>query len=208
VTKLARVAMRTRFIRQTVRERSETIAGGRRLHTWNDLLGTFPNVLGVKTGHTSGAGWSQVAAVRGRGVTIYATLLGSPERDVRNGDLKELLAWGLAQFRVVPAIAPARVYATVELPYGKARLPLVAQRQLLAVVRVQRPLRERVVATLATALPVRRGQVLGHVEVWSRGRLLGRRPLVAERAVARPGVVGRVRWYAGRTMHYLWGLVT
>src|SRR6185312_11846003 len=36
VTTLARTAMRIRFVRDTVRERTATIAGGRTLHTWND----------------------------------------------------------------------------------------------------------------------------------------------------------------------------
>ena len=53
------------------------------LHTWDDLLGNVSGVLGVKTGHTGEAGWCQVAAVRGRGVTVYATILGSPSRGVR-----------------------------------------------------------------------------------------------------------------------------
>jgi len=57
VTALARTLMRTRFIRETVRTRTDTIAGGRVVHTWDDLLGTFPHVLGVKTGHTAAAGW-------------------------------------------------------------------------------------------------------------------------------------------------------
>jgi D-alanyl-D-alanine carboxypeptidase len=206
VTTLARAAMRIRFVRETVRERDDTIAGGRSVHTWNDLLSTFPRVIGVKTGHTGAAGWSQVAAVRGRGVTIYATVLGGPSRSQRNADLAELLSWGLAQYRVVPAISARRTYATVRLPYGRAPLALRAGRQLLAVARVERPLTERVVAAAAVGLPVRRGAVLGHVEVWSGKRLLGRRPLVASRSVNRPGAAGRVGWYAGRTIHHVVGL--
>src|SRR3954451_7607813 len=77
VTRLAWIAMRNPFVRATVREQTATIGGGRTLHTWNDLLSTFPHLLGVKTGHTNGAGWSEVAAARGRGTTVYATILGS-----------------------------------------------------------------------------------------------------------------------------------
>ncbi len=67
VTKLARILMQKRVVRQIVAMRDATIEGGRRLHTWNDLLGNFPGVIGVKTGHTTAAGWSEVAAVRGPG---------------------------------------------------------------------------------------------------------------------------------------------
>ncbi len=203
VTALARVAMRIRFVRQTVREQTATISGGRELHTWDDLLATFPHVLGVKTGHTGAAGWCQVAAVRGDGVTVYVTILGSPARAVRNDDLESLLAWGLAQFRVVTAIDPARTYATTDLPFGRAPLELRAAHRLRLVARVGRPLVERVTATRVTSLPVHAGDVFGRVEVWGGGRLLGSRDLVASRTVERPGLAGRVRWYAGRTVHHL-----
>jgi D-alanyl-D-alanine carboxypeptidase (penicillin-binding protein 5/6) len=203
VTKLARILMRTRFVRETVDEETDTIAGGRTLHTWDDLLSLFPQTIGVKTGHTGLAGWCQVAAARGRGVTVYATLLGSPSRSERNDDLESLLVWGLGQFRVVPAVRSGRIYATVEVGYGKAALGLVASRPLLAVARVGRPLTETVVAAAGAELPVRQGEVLGHVEIRAGSRLMGTRELVASRTINKPGAAGRLRWYAGRTLHHL-----
>lgn len=203
VTTLARKLMRIRFVRETVRQETATIAGGRVLHTWDDLLGAVPSVLGVKTGHTDAAGWCQVAAVRGQGVTVYVTMLGSPARTVRNVGLQSLLAWGLAQFRVVDAVQPGRTYATATLPYGKRPLALVAARPLRSVVRLGRPLTEKVVAASSVALPVRAGQVLGRVQVWDGQTLLGQRDLVASRNVPRPGLGGRLRFYAGRTLHHL-----
>ena len=103
MTQLGLTAMREPLIRQLVRRETASIAGGRTLHTWNDLLGEFPGVFGVKTGHTSAAGWGQVAAARGNGVTIYATILGSPSRGSANADLEELLGWGMSRYAVVPA---------------------------------------------------------------------------------------------------------
>jgi len=202
-TKLARIAMRTRFVRDTVRQETETIAGGRVLHTWDDLLTEFPRTIGVKTGHTGAAGWCQVAAARGRGITIYATLLGGPTRSVRNADLESLLAWGISEFRVVPLVQRGRMYASVQLPYGKGSLALRAAKPFAAVARVGRPLTERVVAAQAASLPVREGAVLGRVEVWSGSRLLVRRDLVASRTINKPGLVGRLGWYAGRAGHHL-----
>jgi len=202
-TKLARIAMRIRFVRETVAERTDTIAGGRTLHTWDDLLSELPHTLGVKTGHTAEAGWCQVGAVRGRGVTVYATLLGAPSRSVRNDDLRSLLLWGLAQFRVVPVVRQAHVYAEVRVPYGRAPLALVAARPFLAVSRVGRPFTETVTAPVGVGLPVRAGTVLGRVEIRQGGRLVGARDLVAARTIRRPGLLGRLGWYAGRTLHHL-----
>lgn len=203
VTKLARIVMRIPFVRTTVAEETATIAGGRTLHTWDDLLSQFPGTIGVKTGHTGLAGWCQVAAVRGNGVTVYATLLGSPTRSERNDDLESLLVWGLSRFRVVPAVQEGRTYASVAVGYGKAPLGLVAARPLLAVARIDRPLLETVVAATGVSLPVRQGAVLGRVEIRSGSHVVGTRDLVASRTINKPGVGGRLRWYAGRTLHHL-----
>jgi serine-type D-Ala-D-Ala carboxypeptidase (penicillin-binding protein 5/6) len=206
LNRLAQIAMREPAIREVVGVRNTTIAGGRSLHTWNDLLGEFPGLIGVKTGHTSNAGWCQVAAARGPGFTVYATILGSPSRGERNADLGELLAFGLSLYRLVPVIAADRVYATAELPYGRDPLRLVAMRPVKRPVRLARALTERVVAPTAVALPVRRGQRLGEVHVYDRGRLVASSPLVASRSVGLPGTAGKVGWYAERTLHHLGGL--
>ena len=208
VTKLARAAMKVPVVRETVERATASIAGGRVLHTWNDLLGRVPGVIGVKTGHTDDAGWSQVAADRRGPVLVYATILGSPTRGRRNADLARLLAWGLGRYLVVDAVAKGRRYAEVELPYGRGRLPLVAASRLRSVVPTGRALTQRVVAARVAALPVRRGETLGRVEIWLGKKLLGRRPLVASRSVARPGLAGRVRWYATRTVRDIGGLLS
>jgi serine-type D-Ala-D-Ala carboxypeptidase (penicillin-binding protein 5/6) len=194
-------------IRAIVRRTTDE-AAGRRLHTWNDLLSSFPGVIGVKTGHTGAAGWSQVAAARGRGLTIYATLLGSATRAQRNSDLARLLAWGLSRYRAVDVVRAGHVYARAETQYGREPVRLVAGRGLLRVVRVDRPLVQRVVAPAALELPVRRGQRLGEVRVYAGRKLVGTRALVAAETVERPSLPGRVRWYAGETLRNAWDVLS
>jgi serine-type D-Ala-D-Ala carboxypeptidase (penicillin-binding protein 5/6) len=208
VTTLARAAMRHPVVREIVRTTETTISGGRRLRTWNDLLYTFPALLGVKTGHTSGAGWSEVAAARGPGFVVYATLLGEPSRVGRNDDLAQLLAWGISRFRRMPIVKAGRTYASAALSYGKGHLRLVAQRDQLRVVRLGKPLVEEVVAPATVTLPVARGNTLGHVRVYREGRLIASSPLVASRAVAVPGLLGRIGWYAGETVDNVWDWVS
>jgi D-alanyl-D-alanine carboxypeptidase (penicillin-binding protein 5/6) len=208
VTVIAQEAMKIPFVRDTVRQTTAVISGDRTLSTWNDLLGVVPGVIGVKTGHTSQAGWSQVAAVRSDVGTIYATILGSPSRGQRNTDLQTLLAWGISQFRIVDAIDRTSTYAEAKLPYGKGTLDLVAAKPLRLVVRPGRPLVQKVIAPRSLELPVKRGQVVGQVQVWSGAKLLGQRALVASRAVDRPGLGGRIGWYAGRTAHNVVSLVS
>ena len=208
VTKLARILMRKRVVREIVSMRDATIEGGRRLHTWNDLLGNVPGVIGVKTGHTTAAGWSEVAAVRGPGVTVYATVIGSPARSTRNGDLVELMKWGLAQFRVAPVITAGHVYAQAKTPYDREEVSLVAPRSVRSAVLVTRPLMERVVAPRGVELPVRKGEKLGEVRVYDRGRVIARSPLVAARSVDEPSAADRAGWYAGQAAHNMWSWVS
>jgi D-alanyl-D-alanine carboxypeptidase (penicillin-binding protein 5/6) len=206
VAVLAEDAMRSPIVRSIVRERSDVIEGGRvALHTWDDLLGAFPGLIGVKTGHTGDAGWCQVAAVQSKGYTIYTVILGSPSRSQRNDDLERLLAWGVSQYRTAALVRRA-TYMYTALGYGRKPVALVASSRLVGVVRVGRPLVQRVVAPSAVSLPVRRGQQLGRIEIWDGGKLLGTRPLLVARSVPRPGLGGRLRWYAARTGHHLLAL--
>jgi len=208
VLKLAQVAMHDRDVRRIVGERVATIAGGRVLHTWNDLLGRFPGLIGVKTGHTNLAGWCEVAAARGRGLTVYAVVLGAPTRSTRNDELTELLAWGLSRYRVVPVVDRARVYARVPVGWGRAPVTLVAPRELVRSVRLGRPLLQRVVVPATLVLPVHKGEQVGKVQVMLDGRVIATQPLVATRSVSRPGLGGRLSFYAGRTAHHLWSFVS
>ncbi|HEU5212309.1 MAG TPA: D-alanyl-D-alanine carboxypeptidase family protein [Gaiellaceae bacterium] len=198
LTLLGRVLMNKPFVRKTVRMRSATIAGGRHLTTWNDLLSTFPGVIGVKTGHTGNAGWCQVAAVRAPGMTVYATILGEPTRAERNDDLAKLLRWGLSRYRVTTLIGPHRVYATARTSFGRGPVELVAEHGVRTPVRVGRRLREEVVAPTAVALPVDRGERFGVVRVYDRNRVVASAPLVAAKSMSDPGVASRAGWYATR----------
>ena len=203
ITILARAAMRVPRIRAVVRLKTDTIVGGRHLHTWNDLLGVFKGLYGVKTGHTGEAGWCEVAAVRRNGVTLYTTVLGSPTRSQRNTDLASLLRWGISRYRSVWLVPRGHVYFQASVGYGKDPVPIVAARQVARAVRIDKPLVERIVAPTALELPVERGQRVGEVRVYSGRRLVARQPLIAERSVARPGFGGRVGFYAGRTLTHV-----
>jgi D-alanyl-D-alanine carboxypeptidase (penicillin-binding protein 5/6) len=197
--KLAREAMKKRLFRKIVRMKGGVVAG-RRLYVWNDLLRLYPGAIGVKTGHTDRAGWSEVAAAKRDGLTLYAVLLGGPSRTRRNRDLAALLDWGFDQYGRVRLISPSRAYATTAIPFSDARLPLVAARGSSAVVKLARPLVEQVSAPEEVDLPIARGQQVGEIRIYDGERVVARRPLVAAAAVDEPGLRQRVGWYAGRAL--------
>jgi D-alanyl-D-alanine carboxypeptidase (penicillin-binding protein 5/6) len=208
VVDLLSAALRNPFIRHWAGEESATIAGGRAVVSTDELIGRLPQFVAGKTGHTGGAGWSQVAEAREGDVRITASVLGSPAEEQRNRDLEALLRFGLSQYRAVNAVDASRVYALARVGYGRDELPLVARSTIVRPARVGRPLLERIVAPTAVALPVRAGQRLGEVRVYDGKRLVAVAPLVAGRAVAEPGVSGKIGWYAKRTVHHLVGFVS
>ncbi len=206
VTTLLTAALRNSFIRTWSARSTATIAGGRTLTSTDDLIGMLP-LVGAKTGHTNDAGWSQVAAVEENGVRITASLLGAASESQRNADLTSLLAWGIDQYRQV-VVAGDHVYGHAEVGYGRAPIPLVAARDVVRSVRLGRPLVERVVASTALSVPVRKGQRVGEVRVFSDGRLIARTPLVAAASSPAVGAAGKAEWYARRTVHHVFGLVS
>jgi hypothetical protein len=105
----------------------------------------------------------------------------------------------------VPVIRRDLVYARAKLGYGRGTVGLVARGPLVRAVRVDQSLVQRVVSKAVAPLPVLEGQPLGEIRVYQGPRLLGRRTLVAERSVSRPGAIGRVGFYAGRTLDHMWG---
>ena len=207
-TLLARYALGVPFIRGALSRSTVSLPGGRVFPTTDDLLGSWPPLVGGKTGHTREAGWSQAAAARAGGVTVYGTVLGSDTRAARNGALRALLAYGLARYRRVQAIDPSRVYAEAATGYGRPVVELLARRALVRRVREGVPLVERVVAPVTVALPVRKGQRLGRLEVYEGNRLVASANLVAAASVSEPGLLGKAAWFARQTARNLWELVT
>jgi D-alanyl-D-alanine carboxypeptidase (penicillin-binding protein 5/6) len=206
-TLLLRHALGVALIRDALGRTAVSLSGGRSFPTTDDLLTTWPPLLGGKTGHTQAAGWSEAGAARARGVTVYGTVLGSGSRGERNDALRTLLEHGLGSYVSVPVVDRGRAYAEAGTQYGGPAVEVVAPRSVVRPLLRGTPLVERVVVPSVIALPVRAGQPLGRVEVWRGDELVAFSNLVAAETVPEPGLVGKARWYATRTIENLWGLV-
>ncbi len=205
---LVRYALGIPFIRDALERTSVELPGGRVLDTTDELLGDWPLLVGGKTGHTADAGWSEAAAARARGVTVYGSVLGTRGPDERDAALRDLLSFGLERYRRVAVIDSSRVYADAETGYGRPAVELVAPRAHVLPVYERKSLVERVIAPRVVELPVRRGERIGRVEVYDGKRLVAYSNLVAASSVSEPGLAGKIAWYAKRTAHNVWGLVS
>jgi serine-type D-Ala-D-Ala carboxypeptidase (penicillin-binding protein 5/6) len=208
VTTLLRYALGVPFIRDALQQESVTLPGGRTFASTDDLLEEWAPLVAGKTGHTHDAGWSETAAATRSGATVYAAVLGSGSRGVRNDALRRLLTYGLDRYQRVELVDPERVYAEAKTGYGRPSARIVAPRSIVGSIRLGVPLQERIVAPTALALPVTAGQAVGRVEVYEGARLVASSNLVAAEAVADAGLLAKSRWYAARTARNLWEMLT
>lgn len=97
LARLALVLMREPAFARIVRLHSARLTDGQVVVNRNDLVGRYSYVLGVKTGHTNGAGYCLVGAARRRGETLISVVLGEPSEASRDADTLALLRYGLAR---------------------------------------------------------------------------------------------------------------
>ena len=207
-TLLVRYALGVPFVRETLERTSVSLPGGRELPSTDELLTSWPPLVGGKTGHTDDAGWSQAAGAEARGATVYGTVLGTSGPGARDDALRTLLQYGLDRYRRVTVVDSGRIYAEAETGYGRPEVELVAPRAIVRSLLGGTSLVERVVVPESVGVPVRKGAPLGRVEVYAGDHLLASSNLVAAFDVSEPGVLGKAWWYARTTAGNLWGLVT
>ena len=95
---LATVLSANADFRQTVMETTARF-NGLAIPNTNDLLVTYPGADGIKTGHTSSAGYCLLASATRHGRRIIVALLGAPTDDARDQAAETLLDWA---FNEVP----------------------------------------------------------------------------------------------------------
>ncbi len=109
LVRLARYAMSLPLFAQIVQTPTYTLAANGQHHkyTWkttNDLLSTYPGMIGIKTGHTVEAGWCLLFAATRAGHHLVGVVLHSDTSQGRFDDAKVLLNWGFS----LPMLPPTR----------------------------------------------------------------------------------------------------
>jgi serine-type D-Ala-D-Ala carboxypeptidase (penicillin-binding protein 5/6) len=174
----------------------------------NLLVGRYPFVDGVKTGHTIDAGYVLVGAADHRGARVVSVVLGEPSEAARDSDTLALLRFGLSRFRQVPALSPGRPVADPRVRYHDERVALVPRRALRVTLRRGQRLVRRVNAPDRIEGPLPKGRRVGSVAVM-RGRTpVGRVDLVTARAVPGAGLLRKVTSFFGGPWPSLILLVT
>jgi D-alanyl-D-alanine carboxypeptidase (penicillin-binding protein 5/6) len=144
----------------------------------NTLVGRYRFVDGVKTGHTSQAGYCLVGAATAKGAHVVSVVLHDPSESARDSDSLALLKYGLAQFTRVRAVSAGQVLARPKIRYRSDRVDLTAARPASFTVRRGEHVSTRVQAPGKVSGPIPKGRRVGTVSVIYRGKVVRRVPLV------------------------------
>jgi D-alanyl-D-alanine carboxypeptidase (penicillin-binding protein 5/6) len=187
---LASLLMRRPSFAQIVDKEQAVLRSGshrRVVENRNLLVGHYPFVDGVKTGHTSTAGFVLVGAADERGARVISVVMGEPSEAGRDTDTLTLLRWGLSRFHTVRALAPRRPVASAKVKYRDEHVSLVPRHSLDVTVRRGERITRRVDAPDELDGPLPAGRRVGTVAVVHGRELVRREPLVTGRAVPGAG---------------------
>jgi serine-type D-Ala-D-Ala carboxypeptidase (penicillin-binding protein 5/6) len=188
LAELALVLLKNPFFAATVDSKHLTVTmGGRRrtLTNRNTLLQDGSWIDGVKTGHTSQAGYVLVGAAKRRGVRLISVVLADPSEAARDSDSLALLRWGMRLFRSSAPVKKGQVLARPKLAFRDEHAELVAAAGTRVVVRRGEPARVRVVGVPDEIDgPVAAGTRLGTAIVTRDGREVARVPIVTRTPIA------------------------
>ena len=148
----------------------------------NTLLWRDPSVDGIKTGHTSEAGYCLDASAKQGDSRMIAVVMGASSSKARADSAMALLNYGFRFYETHKLFAPGKPLATPRLWKGASdTLPLGVASDVL--VTVKRGQYDKLKATMdipATLIaPFRKGQKVGTLHITLDGKPLQSAPLIA-----------------------------
>jgi serine-type D-Ala-D-Ala carboxypeptidase (penicillin-binding protein 5/6) len=168
----------------------ESGARPRTVENRNLLIGEYPFVNGVKTGHTTQAGYVLVGSARGRaGGRVISVVMGEPSESGRDTDTLKLLRWGLSRFHRVRVLDTDRALRRADIEYRDEQVRLVPQRGVVVTLRDGQQVRRVVRARDEVSGPLAAGERVGFVTVFVDGERVRRVPLVTATDVPEAGTV-------------------
>ncbi len=161
----------------------------------NLLLWRDSSVDGIKTGHTSAAGYCLMASAKRGDQRLVAVVMGDTSENQRAVDAQALLNWGFRFYESHKLYDAGKPVATQKVWKGKAdEVRLGVTRPLL--VSSPRGKYEQLKPTMdvpkTLVAPIAKGQEIGTVKVTLDGKTIASAPLVAIEAVEEAGFFGRL----------------
>jgi D-alanyl-D-alanine carboxypeptidase (penicillin-binding protein 5/6) len=187
----ARLMRNPRFAGIVDRTQSVLQSGSHRraISNRNLLVGRYPGVDGVKTGHTIEARFVLVGAAHQGDARVVSAVLGEPSEAGRDTDTVELLRYGLSLFKPREVLRSGQAVAHADVKYRGDRVALEPARPLTLSVRKGERVSRRVKAPDELGGPLPAGRRVGSVTVFEDGHAVRTVPLVTASKVERAGAL-------------------
>jgi D-alanyl-D-alanine carboxypeptidase (penicillin-binding protein 5/6) len=176
------------FIRKIANRTQATLETGYRprvIRNRNTLLAKDRYVNGLKTGHTTSAGYVLIGTRTRRGVTLVSVVLGTPSAPARDHDALALLQWGAGRYERIHPVTNGAIVGTPEIRFRRgATLRLVTDGSVRRIVPSGAAITVNDVGIPRSVTgPVKRGQHFGYREVLANGERIAAVPVVAGSSV-------------------------
>jgi D-alanyl-D-alanine carboxypeptidase (penicillin-binding protein 5/6) len=150
----------------------------------NDLVGRVPWITGVKTGHTSAAGYVLVASGHRDGMNLLSAVLGTSDVGSRDTNTVALLNYGFANFHLLTPVRQGSILARTTVRYrAGVRADVIASRTFTQIFPRSMSVRTSVDAPHQLSGPLAAGSIVGTAIVRADARVVARIPLVLKHSL-------------------------
>ncbi|EOA4402690.1 TPA: serine-type D-Ala-D-Ala carboxypeptidase DacD [Citrobacter amalonaticus] len=157
------------------------------------------NVDGLKTGHTSGAGFNLIASAVDGQRRLIAVVMGANSPKGREEQARKLLHWGQQNFDTVQILRSGKQVGTERIWYGdKEKIALGTEHDFwMALPKAEIPhiKAKYILDKKELEAPLAAHQRVGEIELYNRDKLVAHWPLVTLEAVSKGGVFSRLSDY-------------
>ncbi|WP_457649925.1 D-alanyl-D-alanine carboxypeptidase family protein [Profundibacter sp.] len=162
----------------------------------NPLLKLNIGADGLKTGHTSEAGYGLVGSAKQGDRRIVFVITGLPSEQARAEEAQRIVNWAFRQFVEKKVATEGKMIAQADVWMGdETRVGLVAPKDLLLLVPALS--KDEIDASVSyqapIEAPIEKGQKLAELVIKRKGLPDARLPLVADRDIPRGGFLPRLR---------------
>lgn len=163
----------------------------------NLLLWRDASVDGIKTGHTSSAGYGLMASAKRGEQRLISVVVGSTSEKQRADDSQALLNWGFRFFETHKLFDAGKVLSQQKVWKGvenEVKLGIVSPMMITVPRGRYAQLKSTMDLPKTLVAPIKKGQAIGTVRVTLDGKVVAQRPLVAIEAVEQAGFFKRL-WH-------------
>ncbi|HHG9063047.1 TPA: serine-type D-Ala-D-Ala carboxypeptidase DacD [Citrobacter freundii] len=157
------------------------------------------NVDGLKTGHTSGAGFNLIASAVDGQRRLIAVVMGAESAKGREDQARKLLQWGQQNFDTVQVLRSGKQVGIERIWYGdKEKISLGTEQDFwmaLPKAEVANIKAKYVLDKKELVAPIAAHQRVGEIELYDRDKLVAHWPLVTLESVNEGGVFSRLSDY-------------